>query len=770
MPSKLFSVHPRWLLRATIILVIALFSLMATSTEGSLVNVVPQATGSPFDFIDGNLMDEYGHDWESLHIAGEVTLADDPASGQQDDAFGKGAKEDEPEPAIVTGSIPKNKSDLLRFYVADERVEYVVGEQVVAHHFLYLAWVRDNTLGTANMDFELNRNICDPAKPEDSICSSNGITPERLLNDMLVTFDMGSEIQLGLSRWIETGQCESAASAPCWSPIIDLAGSGYAVGAVNEVSVLDPIAGTTAEPLTLQPLTFGEAAINLTLAEVFDPNICTNLGSAYLKSRSSNSFTASLKDFIAPQSVSVSNCGNIIVQAETRPGDNPPLMDFTLTGGPGPDPVDLTFTLNSLTLGSIYDVSLNGGAVLAGSGYEIGYPELAGWDLDLARSSCDDGSAVNDIDVSPEETVTCTFYYIQRGHIIVNKTAVGGDATFRFVTSGDNYLGFNLPGGDSNDQELAPGTYSVTELHTTGWDLTDLTCDSTRIIGATANIELDPGERVTCTFTNAKRGHIIIDKVTVPSADPQFFDFSLTGGPDSINQTPSLADATTPHDSGAQKPGTYSASETVPAGWDLTSATCNDGSAPGSIDLDAGETVTCTFTNTKRGTIIVEKQTIGGDGNFSFSGAAAGTISNGGQIVVLNLVPNASYTVTETDPMPYFDLTAITCDDNSSATPSSWDVPARTATFEVDPGEEVKCTFTNTKQLFTIITLVCLDNQLYASQVVMDGVVGDSKISLDLGATPAGLDDADLCGLGGASYAGKDHGPHTVSVDIPSAR
>ena len=86
----------------------------------------------------------------------------------------------------------------------------------------------------------------------------------------------------------------------------------------------------------------------------------------------------------------------------------------------------------------------------------------------------------------------------------------------------------------------------------------------------------------TCTYTNTKRGTIVVDKVTAPSGDPQSFPFTLTGGPDGINQGFNLADATTPHDSGLVKPGTYAAAETsVPAGWDLTSSTCSDGSSTG---------------------------------------------------------------------------------------------------------------------------------------------------------------------------------------------
>ena len=108
-----------------------------------------------------------------------------------------------------------------------------------------------------------------------------------------------------------------------------------------------------------------------------------------------------------------------------------------------------------------------------------------------------------------------------------------------------------------------------------GWDRTSATCSDGSPV---RNINLSVGETVTCTFTNTKRGHVIIDKVTAPSGDPTLFDFSLSGGPDSINQSFQLADGTTPRDSGAVKSGTYSAAETVPAGWDLTNTTCSDGS------------------------------------------------------------------------------------------------------------------------------------------------------------------------------------------------
>ena len=92
-----------------------------------------------------------------------------------------------------------------------------------------------------------------------------------------------------------------------------------------------------------------------------------------------------------------------------------------------------------------------------------------------------------------------------------------------------------------------------------------------------------------------------IVKQTVPQdAGGQMFAFagglgafSLTGGQSST--IPNLG------------PGTYDVTETLPAGWKLTQITCVDpdggstfnlATSSASIDLDAGEHVTCTFLNT----------------------------------------------------------------------------------------------------------------------------------------------------------------------------
>ncbi len=250
-------------------------------------------SGSPFESSDGNLVVEGApatSDWEN---APNLVMAEDLPPGQADNALGQGAKEDLPVPSPVFGSVPKNKSDLTRWYLAHEEVN--------SRNFLYLAWERANALGTANLNFEFNQS---------ETLTSNNLTPVRTAGDMLITFDWdsgGSVVHLGLLRWLTSGdatECYNTRVFPCWGQYVDLNASAAAEGAVNGTgSVYDPLTGTN-----LPARTFGEAAIDLSLAGVLDPNTCIHFGQAFVKSRSSTSFSAELKDFIAPIPVNIDNC------------------------------------------------------------------------------------------------------------------------------------------------------------------------------------------------------------------------------------------------------------------------------------------------------------------------------------------------------------------------------------------------------------------------------------------------------------------------------
>lgn len=281
---------------------------------------------SSFEAGDGNLVPNQAGNTDWSTVANLNTGIDLP-SGTGDNAFGQGTKEDNANVTVVSGSIPPNKSDLTRFYEASE----LAG----GDNYLYLGWERTNVLGSANMDFEINQN----ATANFSGSTTGPVTINRTAGDLLVTFDFtngGGTPTLGLLRWVTTGptsQCFSSSTLPCWGNHVSLNGTD-SIGAVNNIdAVTDPIAPNA--PRSLPALTFGEAAINLTTAGVFPPGTCEAFGSTFLKSRSSASFTAEVKDFVAPVPVNISNCGTITVHKVTQnaPAGDHTSFGYTSTGG-----------------------------------------------------------------------------------------------------------------------------------------------------------------------------------------------------------------------------------------------------------------------------------------------------------------------------------------------------------------------------------------------------------------------------------------------------
>ena len=66
--------------------------------------------------------------------------------------------------------------------------------------------------------------------------------------------------------------------------------------------------------------------------------------------------------------------------------------------------------------------------------------------------------------------------------------------------------------------DLSPGTYTIQEVVPTAWDLIDITCDDKNSSGdlsaATATFRVEPGETITCIFTNQlKPGELAIEKI-----------------------------------------------------------------------------------------------------------------------------------------------------------------------------------------------------------------------------------------------------------------
>ena len=206
--------------------------------------------------------------------------------------------------------------------------------------------------------------------------------------------------------------------------------------------------------------------------------------------------------------------GKIVVRVATQPAGSSQAFSFTPSYGS-------TF---SLTDGQSHD----SGPLEAGKIYNVSQAVPAGWDM---TGSCDQGATPASIALAANTTVTCTFTNVQRGSIVINKTAAGGDSTFAFTsqTLGSFSIVTSAGTGSRSFTNLVPGTFAVAETVPTGWDLASSTCTDQSTPTA---IAVGPGQTVTCTFVNNKRGTASVTK-TVGGAAPtgaQSFAFELRQG------------------------------------------------------------------------------------------------------------------------------------------------------------------------------------------------------------------------------------------------
>jgi len=359
----------------------------------------------------------------------------DTASGANDESFTQGTKEDTADPVVETGSIPPNKSDLKAFGLYEENDE-----------FLELFWARvQDPSGTTNMDFELNQKVCEadgtncaPTSKKTPVRTGDGTGP--LQDDILITYDLsrgGTVATISIRKWNGTK----------WGPATQLANQTEAVGSINTSTI-------AASPLgSLSPRTFGEAAVSFDA--LFGEGQCGSFGSAYLKSRSSDSFTAALKDFVPPLPVEIGNCpagltttaaGSDTPVAFGQPiSDTAHLADVpTLAGG------TITFhlwpTLADCNAGTKeIDTGLDPVTVSGPNDYNSGdfTPTAAGsyfWTAeysgddnpatDSAETACGDANETSVVANAPS-TISTTQSWVPRDKALLDHT--GGTVTFTLL-------------------------------------------------------------------------------------------------------------------------------------------------------------------------------------------------------------------------------------------------------------------------------------------------------------------------------------------------
>ncbi|MDQ1314752.1 MAG: hypothetical protein QG662_861 [Pseudomonadota bacterium] len=271
---------------------------------------------------------------------------------------------------------------------------------------------------------------------------------------------------------------------------------------------------------------------------------------------------------------------------------------------------------------------------------------------------------------------------------------------------------------------LDPGSYSVTESATAGWNLSDLTCTNQNgyvstftpnLATGSVSVDLIAGSDLVCRFVNVAvpvPGSYTL--TVVKSAEPhsaQLFDFTLTGQP-----AFQLSDPSDPSRSFSLTPGSaYTLTEAAVGGW-TTALTCSDPSvvvAGATATLPAtivdGSSVTCVYTNTQLASVTIAK--IAAEAtplSYAFTstlpGGAAFNLASGGSLPLAGILPGV-YTVTEGALPNGYSLLNINCSDLTGRSSFTTDITTRTATLTVGAGANVTCTFNNAQNGNLIIIL-----------------------------------------------------------------
>ena len=345
--------------------------------------------------------------------------------------------------------------------------------------------------------------------------------------------------------------------------------------------------------------------------------------------------------------------------------------------------------------------------------------------VDYDPTNVQDGTQLtNDLDATADgvaaDNNSSFMVGIQAGTIIIAKTTTpAGGTGFGFDSSDANFPAAVVNSFTLNDTQtetiaglpvpldydvieddptVSPGSFALANIVCTGEN--GGTASTVDIPNRKATINLDDGETVTCTYTNAQLGTINIVKDTVPDAAQDFSFTDDIAAPNAFmlddDADGTLLDTETFNN---VAPGTFTVTEAAVAGYS-TAVSCADpdngstmaGTNAATIDLDGGETITCSFTNTLLGTINIIKDTVPNAAqDFSFTDDIAapnafmldddadGTLLD---TETFNNVAPGTFMVTEAAVAGY--STAVSCvDPDSGSTLAGTNV----ATIDLDAGE-----------------------------------------------------------------------------------
>jgi hypothetical protein len=488
----------------------------------------------------------------------------------------------------------------------------------------------------------------------------------------------------------------------------------------------------------------------------------------------------------------------IIIKKVTIP--SPAVGVFGYTGVSVPaGSLDTSFQLDTdPATTSIYDMIQFSDLATGKGGNAIDYVFTegtipAGWEL--TSIACEDILGTNTftydlankkvtVRLDPDGGAICTFTNTETASLAIQKQTVGGTASFDYTVSGSGLSAFSRNTATQGNPTTQPafvfngtqfGDKYVKETALAGWTLTGISCTAngaTIVIGRlttpgdfgtfvnggsdgydqgddVVKVTVAAGNTPTCTFTNTKNASLAIQKYTVGGTAS--FDYTVNGsGLSAFNRDTSVNNPTTaaafPFD-GTQL-GIKYVKETALAGWTLTGISCTANGAtivigrlttPGDfgtfvnggsdgydqgddvvkVTVAAGNTPTCTFTNTKNASLAIQKYTVGGTATFAYTVTGNGmdtpaspfdmtTVgdASGGtdSLTFSNLVPGAAggaRSLAEGANPSGFAFTDFSCalTVNGGTGTADFDTSSSTSTTanirNIGAGDTITCTFNN---------------------------------------------------------------------------
>jgi hypothetical protein len=517
------------------------------------------------------------------------------------------------------GSGPQ-KNDFTDIYVTS-RVEFVPGPPATTNVWLIVGGTTRAVNGDSHVDFEFNRAgiTLVPNKPDHLV--GNGPFGGRSIGDIILSVDYGTggtNPSISIRRW----QAVVPATNPPSYSYVDVtpASAGTHFMVVDNTGAPTGPWGGVAPDGSLIPagsnmvaLQFFEGAVNLTAAGIVPADLCSGLSTMMVKSRSSTSFTAELKDYglvpfqiVTSPTCSISGPGALCsgttgsTYSVTTNASNPSYL-WSITGNG---------TISGPATGS--SVVVNAGA--AGS-FTLAVDIQSG-----AGGVC--GTSCNkSVTVNPNPTVTVAPVTICASAVPATLTAVGASGTAPYTFSWSGPGGFT--GTGSSISASTAGTYNVTVTDFNG-------CAGT----GSGVLTLNPNPTVTVAPVTVCASALPASLTAVGSGGTGPYTFSWSG-PGGFTGTGSSISVSTA--------GTYNVTVT-----DASSTHCT-GTGSGTLTVNSGPTVTVAPVAVCASALPASLTAVGSGGTapYTFSWSGPGGFTGTGSSISVSTA--GTYNVTVTD-------------------------------------------------------------------------------------------------------------------------